>query len=488
MASLAESSQATQLLTQALQLGEAGLDLVVQSLHHPNVAIQTAAYHLLSDRPEPSIQFARLWDAPYHALRPQFQVEGRTAGNDNLFAIAPDSQELVVVDFHGTIQVWNLKSGELVGSLPGDGSFGFSKNPYVASKTLGAIAIHPDGQTIWIATANGTIEQRSLTTGESVRTLQGIKHMRSMAIDAAGQLLLVGGNLVEAGVDLWNLTTNTVQAHFKQMAQEVAIAPDGSAIATCSGVSVSLWDTQGNWLRSLPGSRMAFMPDSQTIVTCTAHQVQVWQVQTGELLHQFEEKNSISSLVVSADGQVVVLNCGFVKIRSLATGELLGVVDKDTPYFQPIALSPDSYSLVVSNSKIYVHRNRRAVLLSESTMSDFDRLFWLTNRRQHFDPRFQMAGYTEEGTVRNILQRAAEYGLTIAVDELRRRIKRVEQRGYYRYVLSRDELPMPDREALPEGYRPLNLDRPDIDTPVTVPPSPEYVEGCPYNNTEWCSP
>ncbi len=95
--SLTEASQATQLLTQALQLGQTGFELVVQSLHHENIAVQTAAYHLLSDCPEPGIQWARLWYAPYHVLRRQFQVAGITSISENssypnLFAITPTAR------------------------------------------------------------------------------------------------------------------------------------------------------------------------------------------------------------------------------------------------------------------------------------------------------------------------------------------------------------------------------------------------------------
>ena len=483
--SRAEPFQEIQLLTQALHQGQAGLDRVVQALHDENIFVQTAAYHLLSDRPEPSIQWARLWYAPYHAFRQQFQVAGITAVGQNsrypnLFAVTPDSQEVVVVDFHGTIQVWNARSGDCIRTLPGDGSFGYSNNPYVASKTLGAIAIHPDGQTIWIATADGTLTARNLTTGETVYTLPGkVKYIHSIAIDPDGQWLLVGSRIGGDGIDLWNLATQTVHVHLNGLGEDVAIAPDGSAIATRSHRWVSLWDLQGNLLRVLPGQHMAFLPDGQHIVTSGeyAHLVQVWQVQTGDLLHQFAEKDMISGLVVSADGQVVILDCQAIKIRSLTTGERLGEVSDHRENSRAIALSPDSYSLVSGGKTIHVHRNRRSILLSESTLSDFELLFWITNRRQTFDPRFQMAGYTEEALVRNVLAIAADYELAIAVDELRRHIKRVERGSYYRYVLSHDEQPLPDH--------PLNMERPDIDQP-TATPSPYSLDDIPYNNTEYC--
>ena len=483
--SWAETSQELQRLTQALQQGQAGLEQVVAALHHENIFVQTAAYHLLSDRPEPRIQWARLWYAPYHAFRQQFQIAGKTSVHQNSsyphrFVVTPDSQELVVVDIYGGIQIWSLRSGDCVRTLPADGSFRFSQQPYVASKILGAIALHPDGQMIWIATTDGTIIARHLTTGETVCTLPGkVKYVHSIAIDPDGQWLLVGSHIGEDGIDLWNLATQTVHVHLNGLGEDVAIAPDGAAIATRSHRWVSLWDLQGNLLRVLPGQHMAFLPDGQHIVTSGeyAHLVQIWQVQTGELLHQFAEKDMISGLVVSADGQVVILDCQALKIRSLTTGALLGEVSDHRENSRAIALSPDSYSLISGGKTIQVHRNRRSILLSESTLSDFDLLFWTTNRRQTFDPRFQMAGYTEEALVRNVLARAAEYDLAIAVDELRRRIKRVERGSYYRYVLSYDEQPLPDH--------PLNLERPDIDQP-TATPSRYSLDDIPYNNTEYC--
>ncbi len=261
------------LLTQAMQLGQAGLDLVVEALHHKAIPVQMAAYEMLRDRSETDIQWQRLWYSPYMVIQPQFdqfqtQVE---RGEFTQFAITPDSQKLLTVDYYGDLHLWDIKTGELIHTLRGDGSFGYPKVAgWGTPKLLGAIAIHPHGQTVWIATSDGVVQERDWMTGEIKRTLQSNVHwINSLALDAAGRFLLVGSGSFY-GAELWDLATGEAKLHLGKMIESaenaVAIDPDASILVVGRWNQVKLWDLQGNLLHTFEGQRGTFVPGRSTIV------------------------------------------------------------------------------------------------------------------------------------------------------------------------------------------------------------------------------
>lgn len=488
------------LLTQAMQLGQAGLDLVVEALHHKAIPVQMAAYEMLRDRPETDIQWQRLWYSPYMVIQSQFdqfqtQVE---RGDFTQFAITPDSQKLLTVDYYGDLHLWDIKTGELIHTLRGDGSFGYPKVAgWGKSKLLGAIALHPHGQTVWIATHDGVVQERDWMTGETKRTLQSnIQWINSLALDASGRFLLVGSGSFY-GAELWDLTTGEVKLCFEKMIESaenaVAIAPDASVLAVGGWNQVKLWDLQGNLLHTFEGQRGTFVPNRPTLVlyNVSLQQLQIYDVQTGACLRQFHEPH-VRNFAVTSDGQAIVIKFNHsIKVRSLATGEVLKVVRTACSHSKNshrIAISPDQYKIVTG--EIQVFWLWRTIILGPD-VSPSDLLHYLQRTvgwREAFDPRFKFFCYTEEALIRDYCRLAKEFGLPIAIDDLRQRIHRLERIGYSEdnYYQYRLEYNKPRTLPLEE----LDMNRPDIDEKYRVPFTSErqrdYERSIPYNNTEYC--
>lgn len=488
-----------ELLAQAMQQGQAGLELVVEALYHSAIPVQMAAYELLHDRSEPDIRWKRLWYSPYMAVQKKFDnfQSSDQMGKYTQFAFTPDSQKLVVVDYYGNLHLWDIKTAALIHTLPGDSSYGH-KPGWGYSKTLGAIAAQPQGQTVWIGTRDGLLQERDWMTGRIQRTLQGkVRCINSLALDATGRYLLTGSD-PSYGAELWDLATGEVMLHLEETYQmhektTIAIAPDASLLATGSWKNqVKLWDRQGNLRHTIPGRSFDFVPHSSTIVTHDINpvRIQVWDAQTGECLREFEEPEAIRDLKVTPDGRAVVLRGnGTLQIRSLATGELLNRVrtsHSGRENGEKVAMSPDQTKL--ATGEIEVFTVRRTIILG-SEIPPADQLTHLQNLfswRSEYDPRFRLTCYTEEALIRDYCRMATEWGLTIRVEDLRQRVQRVERMGfsepnYYQYFLSYNK-----PRTLPLNE--LNLNRSDIDAkqPAPVAYNMAAFEGVPYNNTEYC--
>lgn len=198
-------------------------------------------------------------------------------------AISPDGKILVSggedpVDETGSIQVWNLATGELLYEVGPD--------------VIYSVAISPDGQ--FLASAGfkgidedeieeieeaGLIQLRRLDTGKVLHTLtEPAGKVYSVAISSDGKLLASGSH--NGTVKLWNLRTGELLrslAGHSLPVHSVAISPDGNLLASgSSDQTVKLWNLQtGELLQTLTEhsekvSAVAFSPDGQILVSCSS--------------------------------------------------------------------------------------------------------------------------------------------------------------------------------------------------------------------------
>ena len=125
-------------LLDALQYGQAGLDLVIQALEFKSEEVQEAAYWLLQDSIEPRVKLALQAYNPFLFFEClcTFQM-----GSAISSALSPARKTLVNVDDdNGAIKVWNLQTQRVIHT------FKFSKR---SGKIF--VAITPDGKILVIS-------------------------------------------------------------------------------------------------------------------------------------------------------------------------------------------------------------------------------------------------------------------------------------------------------------------------------------------------
>ncbi|NET06615.1 MAG: protein kinase [Symploca sp. SIO2B6] len=186
--------------------------------------------------------------------------------NDEVIALAisPDGQMLVSGSRDKTINIWDLKTGELKHILTGHMDQIFS------------LAISPDGQTLASGSRDRTIKLWNLHTGELKTTLVGhTATINSLVISPDEQTLVSGSK--DTTIKLWNLNTgklkSTLLGHTRKV-NSLAISPDGQIVASGSqDRSVKIWKLSTGKLKLTLDEHndeviyVAITPDGQTLVS-----------------------------------------------------------------------------------------------------------------------------------------------------------------------------------------------------------------------------
>jgi WD40 repeat protein len=229
-------------------------------------------------------------------------------------AISPDGQSLLTCvneenitiqedDLKSRIRVWNLHTGELLGTFCGH------------SDLIYSIAISPDGQTLATGSADNTIKIWNplphTLTGHSEEVL-------CVAFSPDGQTL--ASSSCDRTIKLWNLATrellHTFTGHLEEV-WSVAFSPDGQTLASGSGDrTIKLWNLDTRELfhtftgHSEKVCSVAFSPDGQTLASSSCNQtIHLWDLHTGKLNHTFRgHSNDMSPVVHNPDDQTSAID------------------------------------------------------------------------------------------------------------------------------------------------------------------------------------
>ncbi|MGC1394239.1 MAG: hypothetical protein WA828_08140, partial [Coleofasciculaceae cyanobacterium] len=132
-------------LSEALNYGEAGLDLVIGALQDESGQVETAAYLLLRERTELKVKWA-LRDYRGRLFECLHTLEGHSKEVTSV-AISPDGQTIASrAEYDKTVHIWHLQTGQLIRILEGH------------SKEVTSVAFSPDGQTLVSRSMDETIK------------------------------------------------------------------------------------------------------------------------------------------------------------------------------------------------------------------------------------------------------------------------------------------------------------------------------------------
>jgi WD40 repeat protein len=297
----------------------------------------------------------------------------------NAVAIAPDGSWLATGGADQTVRIWDAVTGQERATLTCD--WGAVK----------AVAIAPDGS--WLATGGAdrtvriwdavTGQERATFTGHNDRPARGgyLGEVGAVAIAPDGTWLATGGD--DETVRIWDVATGQAQAtptgrndrpnllRYKSEVQAVAIAPDGSWLATgSSDCTLRTWDAASGEARatlrahSLRVTAVAIAPDGTWLVTAGDDRtVRIWDVATwqpwsfptrpnGLATLTDDRMGFVSAMVFAPDGTWLATGGSgdrAVRIWDAVTGQeratLTGHYDRVTA----VAVAPDGSWLASSS-------------------------------------------------------------------------------------------------------------------------------------------
>ncbi|MEH1940427.1 MAG: WD40 repeat domain-containing protein [Nostoc sp.] len=340
----------TAALKEALNYGEAGLDLVIQAWQYESGKLKWAAYSLLCHREEArvkqSLQEYNHW-LKITCLRTLQQKILVTA-----VAISPDGKTLL--SSGRGITAWDLHTGQLQA---------FSINNF----DVNSLVISQDGKTL--VSRGGTydgdhkIKIWDFPSGKRKQTLEEFTYrVFSLVISPDGKTLACGSE--NSGINVWDLQTEqiirTMNGHSHYLVQALAISGDGKTLISGSNdATIKVWNFETGELihtfkkHSNGVESVAISPDSQTIVSGSKDKtIKVWNLQTKQLQFTLEGHSGwVYCVVISPDGSTLI-SCGrdkTIRIWNLQTGECLRILKDHTDWVYCVAISPDGKTLVSSS-------------------------------------------------------------------------------------------------------------------------------------------
>ncbi|MBV9258806.1 MAG: hypothetical protein JO215_12400 [Ktedonobacteraceae bacterium] len=202
-------------------------------------------------------------------------------------AISPDGRVLVSSSRDKTMKIWQLHTGQLLGTIPG-------RVARIFSRAVSSLAIGGDGHLLASVDRSDTISLWELPSGKGLHTIKDEDHtlIQFVTFRPDGSILASSSPF---GIKLWNPLTKEL-------------------LRTLGAVQISQFEQAYDFSRSL-----AFSPDGRILASCGEGTIQLdsasssrrpvirlWNPDTRELLDTFVGyKRGVYSVAFSPDGQVL---------------------------------------------------------------------------------------------------------------------------------------------------------------------------------------
>jgi WD40 repeat protein len=266
-------------------------------------------------------------------------------------AISRDGAFLAIGGWDGTVRLWGLRDGTLLGSLE-------AHSDEVIVNYVTCLAISPDSRLLLSGTRDGNIRLWSLPNGELVKVLkERYEYAECMAVSPDGKLL-VTGNL--GTLCVWDLAEGqpicTLEGHQAHV-RSVTISRDGQFLASADFYgSVRLWELPQGKLLSVPlpdkgyyveesPQSMVLSPDGRLLATGGHdNHVYICTVPEGETRRLEGHRDRIRSLAMSPDGALLASgsNDSSVRLWSLPNGNTLQTLKgHESSHVTCLVISPD---------------------------------------------------------------------------------------------------------------------------------------------------
>jgi WD40 repeat protein len=263
----------------------------------------------------------------------------------------PNGNTIATSNYDATVQLWDLSSGECIGTFVGH------------SKWINSINFSPDGRYLASCSEDGTIRIWDLSTGQCTRILA--EHEGAVT---SIRFSVVGDHLFSVGVDQ-TIRTWDVDTGFCTKVLNCDVGPircldrsnDGNLIATGSqDGTIRIWElATGECGLILPGHKnavtsLAFNKKGDLLLTGSRDQtLRLFDLSTNQCIRAFVgHSNWVSSVAFDSTGELIVSGGLDQSIRSwdINTGSCIKTLQGHSAEIKSIAYNSDSALLAAGGN------------------------------------------------------------------------------------------------------------------------------------------
>jgi WD40 repeat protein len=289
-----------------------------------------------------------LWDLATRKSLVAFKNESGVRGGGDHVVFSRDGTRLAVA-FDDSVLLWDVVTRKALARLG-------------HTSPVAAVSFSPDGRSLTLARADGTVELRDSETGKASVTLKGHSlPVNGVAFSPDGAWLVSAS--ADATAVLWDVKTGAPMALESPKGgplTSVAFSPDGKRIASGSNSgTVTLWDVD---TRKVLGTskghgrrvtRVAFSPDSKRLTSASLDEaVVLWDVETLKWFRLDGHKSAVTGVAFSPDGKRIASGSydKSVILWDVETRRVLATLSGLTAEVKGVAFSPDGQYLALSSA------------------------------------------------------------------------------------------------------------------------------------------
>lgn len=313
-------------LSDAMNYGDAGLDLVIAALKDQSQHIQQAGCILLQDRPEKKIKKALQNYNPWLFLSCLCTIDSYFFRHA---IISSDGQTIFSGEFD-TIRTWDLKTGTLKYTKKLKEDFLWFLSISLDGKTLVSVGAIQEIK-IWDVKQE-KIRLRCILRGERENPIVFV------ALSPDGQTLFSGTR--DSGIQIWDLKTEDyrdIQTRYLETENWEDIEIQNLE----TGDYRIEEDIEG-------ASAFAISPDGQTLLLKGKHTINIWDAATENLIHILRSPSKIYSLAISSDRKILIgaFTDNTINIWDVNTGNLIHTLKGHSEFITSLVITPDGRSII----------------------------------------------------------------------------------------------------------------------------------------------
>ncbi|KAI1207640.1 WD40 repeat-like protein [Annulohypoxylon truncatum] len=270
----------------------------------------------------------------------------------------PDSGKLAFNSHHGTIKVWDSRTGMCVATITGH------------MATVTSLAFSPNEKQLASGSHDGAIKVWDLGTSMCVTTITGhMATVTSLAFSPNGRQLASGS--LEGTIKLWDITMDmsaTQSEDYMNKTSRIVFSPDGSQLVLGDRDTFKLLDAATDrCIATLKGYGdctspiLVFSPDGGRIALYADNAVNILDTATGTCIRVSDGYYDVSTMCFSSDGGRLAISSGWnrsgsivstIKVLDIATNTCVTTLKCEWIRIDQMVFSPDESRLALRLSNI----------------------------------------------------------------------------------------------------------------------------------------